>query len=254
MLFKDENTLKSICQQIIIPNLSLRDSDVEMFEDDPVEYIRRDIEGSDSDTRRRSAVELVKGLCMYYEDKVTPIMVAKAGELLKAYESNPRQNWKAKDIAMYIINAVGSRAKTGRKGITQVNPNAKVMEFYANVVLPELKDASSHSPILKADAIKFVTMFRYHLPKESFSVLFPLLIQYLKSPARVVHTYAAWAIERFLTITEENKVHRYGKNEVKPYAKDLLTNLFGALQHKESSENEYVMKGKVLMFHLSNIE
>jgi len=33
-------------------------SDEELFEDDPLDYIRRDLEGSDSDTRRRSALTL----------------------------------------------------------------------------------------------------------------------------------------------------------------------------------------------------
>jgi hypothetical protein len=36
-----------------------------------VEYIRRDIEGSDSDTRRRGACELVKGLTAKFPDVMT---------------------------------------------------------------------------------------------------------------------------------------------------------------------------------------
>ena len=40
----------------------LRESDVELFEDNAEEYIRRDLEGSDVDTRRRAACDLVKGL------------------------------------------------------------------------------------------------------------------------------------------------------------------------------------------------
>ncbi len=49
---------------------------MDLFEDDPVEYIRRDIEGSDSDTRRRSATELVKGLRKHYEQPCTQICSA----------------------------------------------------------------------------------------------------------------------------------------------------------------------------------
>ncbi len=45
-LFENPDTLASICANIILPNMSLRDSDVELFEDDPIEYIRRDMEGS----------------------------------------------------------------------------------------------------------------------------------------------------------------------------------------------------------------
>jgi exportin-2 (importin alpha re-exporter) len=52
-LFQDVGTLASICQQIVVPNLLLRAADVEAFEDNPMEFLRRDIEGSDADTRRR---------------------------------------------------------------------------------------------------------------------------------------------------------------------------------------------------------
>jgi exportin-2 (importin alpha re-exporter) len=45
-LFQNPETLRSICSLIVLPNMSLRESDVELFEDDPIEYIRRDLEGS----------------------------------------------------------------------------------------------------------------------------------------------------------------------------------------------------------------
>ena len=42
-LFEDPNTLASICERIIVPNIEMRDVDVELFEDNPEEYIRRDL-------------------------------------------------------------------------------------------------------------------------------------------------------------------------------------------------------------------
>ena len=45
-----------------MPNLRLRDDMEEMFEMNWLEYVRRDTEGSDNDTRRRAACELVRGL------------------------------------------------------------------------------------------------------------------------------------------------------------------------------------------------
>ncbi len=41
--------------------LQVRDEDEEVFDMNPIEYIRRDAEGSDSDTRRRAAADLVGG-------------------------------------------------------------------------------------------------------------------------------------------------------------------------------------------------
>ena len=42
-LFEDPNTLASICEKILVPNIEMRDVDVELFEDNPEEYIRRDL-------------------------------------------------------------------------------------------------------------------------------------------------------------------------------------------------------------------
>lgn len=44
-LFEEEATLASICEKIIVPNIEMRTCDVELFEDNPEEYIRRDLEG-----------------------------------------------------------------------------------------------------------------------------------------------------------------------------------------------------------------
>lgn len=52
------------------------DSDYELFEENPEEYIRRDIEGSDVDTRRRAACDLVKVLSKYFEAKIMEIFGA----------------------------------------------------------------------------------------------------------------------------------------------------------------------------------
>ena len=55
--FNSQEVLGQVVENVVLPNLSLRESDVELFEDEPIEYIRRDLEGSDSDTRRRAATD-----------------------------------------------------------------------------------------------------------------------------------------------------------------------------------------------------
>lgn len=48
-------------------------SDEELFEDNPEEYTRRDIEGSDVDTRRRAACDLVNTLSQNFEQRIMEI-------------------------------------------------------------------------------------------------------------------------------------------------------------------------------------
>ena len=43
-LFSSPQTLESFCERIILPNMVRRNFEQELFEDDPLEYLRRDIE------------------------------------------------------------------------------------------------------------------------------------------------------------------------------------------------------------------
>ena len=58
---------------------------MELFEDEPIEYIRRDLEGSDSDTRRRAASDLVRGLLEHFAKEVTGICLQYTNEYLAVF-------------------------------------------------------------------------------------------------------------------------------------------------------------------------
>ena len=73
-MFSDDNTLTQICNNVIVPNIKLRKTDSELFEDDPMSYIAKDVEGNDDGTRRRSAYLLVLGLRKNFEEKLTGLL------------------------------------------------------------------------------------------------------------------------------------------------------------------------------------
>lgn len=84
-LFSDASILNSICEKVILPNIEFRQSDEELFEDNAEEYIRRDIEGSDVDTRRRAACDLVKALSKSFEAPMTEIFGRYINAMLESY-------------------------------------------------------------------------------------------------------------------------------------------------------------------------
>ena len=57
--------------------------------------LRRYVQGSDSDTRRRGACELVKGLTAKFPDVMTQSVTGYVTALLGQYTSDPRGSWKA---------------------------------------------------------------------------------------------------------------------------------------------------------------
>jgi len=244
-LFKDPQALQNICEKIVVPNLELRDSDIVLFEDNPVEYIRRDIEGSDSDTRRKSATELVKGLRKHYEVQCTEICSSFVTSKLQIYLANPKKNWKEKDLAIYLVTALAIRGTTVSQGTTSVNQLVPIMDFFKSQILPEIQSTEVYSLVLKADALKFVSTFRQQLPKDIYIALFPFLINNLCSSNYVIHTYSASCIEKLLTVKDKTPlgiVARFSKNELKQFLAACLENLFKVLSINQSKENDYIMK------------
>jgi len=240
-LFGNAQSIKVFAEKVIIPQLKLRDSDLEDFEVNGIEYLRRDIEGSDSETRRRTTVNFVRGLCKFFEKEVTLILQGYVDQQLKLYQSNPSKNWMAKDVAMYIVVALAVRGSTRAKGATQLNPFINVAQFFSKQVVPELKGNIKENPVLKADCLKFVAVFRTHLPVEAYLALLPIIARYLEHPNYVVHSYAAISIERMLAVKERGKP-KLTKAHIKPFVKPLMSGLFTIFKHEESTENEYGMR------------
>jgi len=248
-LFEDPAVLGSICEKVIVPNMEMRECDVEMFEDNPEEFIRRDLEGSDVDTRRRAACDLVKGLSRHFEEKITSIFGMYVKTMLDKYNSNP-SFWKSKDAAMYLVTSLATRAKTAKHGITQTNELVNLSEFCSAHVIPELSNLSNTAqlPIVKADCIKYVMVFRSQLPPDAVKASLPSLVQLLTSPAVVVHTYAAAAIDKILIMKDADGKALVKSAELAPLAENLLKNLFGAFDQPGSNENEYIMKAVMRSF------
>jgi len=249
-LFEDSNVLGSICEKVIVPNMEMRECDVELFEDNPEEFIRRDLEGSDVDTRRRAACDLVKGLSRHFEEKITNIFGSYVKTMLDNYNANPSANWKSKDAAMYLVTSLATKAKTAKHGITQTNQLVNLAEFCSAQVAPELHNLANLDkfPILKADCVKYVMTFRSILPADIVKASLPSLVQLLKSKHNVVHTYAAATIDKILIMKNAEGKALLSSADLSPLAEDLLKNLFSAFDLPGSSENEYVMKAVMRSF------
>ncbi|CAH2051293.1 unnamed protein product [Thlaspi arvense] len=235
-LFAGDNVIKEICQGVVIPNVSLRDEDEEIFETNYTEFVRRDMEGSDVDTRRRIACELLKGLATNYKRQVTEVVSLEIQKLLSSFATQ----WKDKDCAIYLVVSLATNKARGASVSTDL---IDVQSFFANVILPELQSHDVNSfPMLKAGSLKFLTVFRTHLPKPFAIQLFPELVRFLRADSNVVHSYAASCIEKLLLVKDEGGKSRYVASDISPFLRQLMTNLFEALTFPESEENQYLMK------------
>lgn len=248
-LFEGPDVLTSICKDVIIPNMVFRVSDEELFADNAEEYIRRDIEGSDVDTRRRAACDLVRVLSHYYEEKITGIFSSYVQAMLQKYIENPWENWRDKDTVLYLVTSLASKGQTQRHGTTQTNQLVDLTSFATEHILPELqKDTGKTLPVLLADSIKYIMTFRSVLPRDMVVGSIPQLVRHLTACNQVVHTYAACAIEKILVMRAADGSALVKSDELVPVAPDLLKNLFKTMDFPGSEENEYVMKAVMRTF------
>lgn len=245
--FNNAATLGQVVEKVILPNLSLRDSDMELFEDEPIEFIRRDLEGSDSDTRRRAATDFLRQLMEQFEQLVTNVVFKYIDHYLSEYQKDPKNNWRAKDTAIYLFSSIAAKGTaTASHGVKSTNKNVNVIEFFQKNIATDLVSDSGVEPILKVDAIKYLYTFRSQMTKEQWRVAFPLLVKHLGSENYVVYTYAAIAVERILYLTGDDRQPVINQADVSSSSKDLLEHLFNLIQHdaapEKVQENEFLMK------------
>lgn len=242
-LFEADSTLGEIVMKIVIPNLKFRECDEELFEDDPKEYILTEVEGSDSESRRRCSQDLLRAMCRHFEEKTTQICIGHIQTMLAKYSSDPNNNWREKDAAIHLMLGIAVR-KESSLGVSETNPGVNIMDFFTSHILTDLQDTNHTSqPVVKATALKFVTTFRNQFSKEELIQLFPMIIAQMGSLIVVVHTFATYSIERILTTKEgSTKQFKFGRAELQPFLMPLFTSLFGIVDNADLDENDYVMK------------
>eukprot|EP00929_Paragymnodinium_shiwhaense_P111726 TRINITY_DN80014_c0_g1_i1.p1 TRINITY_DN80014_c0_g1~~TRINITY_DN80014_c0_g1_i1.p1 ORF type:complete len:959 (+),score=227.64 TRINITY_DN80014_c0_g1_i1:109-2985(+) len=252
--FEDPSVLSGICEKVVFPNILLRDSDVELFEDNPLEYIRRDIEGADQDTRRRSSMDLVKAMGKLNEAKVTEILIGYVRSLMdKSRQVPANQSERYKDACIYLCIAMAVRGQTAKEGVLVTNANVNVMDFFTSLVAPELQGNVNQTPVLRASCLKFMTVFRNQIPKEQIGTVLPAICGHVASQNPVVHTYAAICIEKLISVKDKNAqgvaALRYDPAQMRPHilptVEPMLQTIAGS---KGIPMNEYLMRAVARIF------
>lgn len=245
--FQEESVLSQITEKVILQNVMLRESDIEMFEDEPIEFIRRDLEGSDSDTRRRAATDFLRQLLEKFEVQVTNVVTQYTEHYFVEYAKNPAENWKSKDTAVYLFSAIAAKgAATATHGVTSVNPLVNITDFFQQHLAGDLISDSGVHPILKIGVIKYLYSFRSLITRQQWQEVLPMLVKHLGSSEYVIYTYAAVALERILSLTDASGVAVIPAETIAPLAGELLEHLFSLMERNPSppkvQENEFLMR------------
>lgn len=243
VLLGEDSRLRILCDQTVLPNLSLREGDVEAFDDSATEFIERDVEGSDFHTRRRAACDLIRALLSSFPEKAGQLFMSEVSALLRRYEGG---DWKAMDTAIYLVTSLaleGSATNSQRGAKQTLNPMVPFESFLQSTILPEFASAvSGHShPIVKADTIRFIATFRNHIAPQYLPGILQHLQQWISSKHEVLFSYSVHCLERLLTIQEPSGSLRIGAQMFEPAAGALLSGICGRLA-SDKIPNPYAMR------------
>lgn len=246
------SVMESLVQRVILPNVGMKESEEELFEDEPLAWVKREVEGStETDTPRLSSLAFLRSLLEHFTQDITAIISSYINAYLEQYMANPSTEWRKKDSAIWLMTGVAARGSTGRHGVSQTSTNSlvNVVEFFSNHIYADLQAAmGSVHPILKVDAIRYLHTFRNQLTKEQLLSVTPLLVQHLQSENTGIATYAAIAVESILLLRAEGKKELlFTPQDVQPFAEQTLLALFGRIESGDTpervAENEFLMKG-----------
>ena len=245
--FSEESTLNQVVERVILPNMTLRDSDMELFEDEPIEFIRRDLEGSDSDTRRRAATDFLRQLMAKFESLISTVVLRYVDHYMTDYSKDPSANWKSKDTAIYLYSSIAAKGTiTTSQGVTNTNDFVNVIDFFQKRIANDLVSDAGAEPVLQVDAIKYLYMFRSQITATQWQDAFPLLVKHLGSSNYVVYTYAAIALERTMALTTSTKQPVINRTSVEGLSAQLLQHLFSLIEKEiepaKLQENEFLMR------------
>jgi exportin-2 (importin alpha re-exporter) len=134
--------------------------------------------------------------------------------------------------------------------VTAVNELIPIGDFLRAHVMPELQRVEGE-PMVKAACIKYISTFRNQLGREDLTALLGVLVQFAGSASYVVHTYAASAIERILTVKDKVADAATGRtvaqprlppDAVTPVVLPVVTTLLTRMSAAGYPENDYLMK------------
>lgn len=206
--FDNPAVFQSCCELIIFPNLNLFESDIDLMKDEPDAYISREVEGSNSFTRRRAACNIIRALMKAFPHH-NQVFVTYVQAL-----AADNSDWKKKSSLITLVTAVSLSGNTAgtQRGATTLTQVLPFMDFFTGIIVPLLTpsnpmpEANSNEAILTADAIRFVTTFRIFLLKD-WQPICERLGSWLSSPDHITSSLAAHALERWIAI-RANTVER----------------------------------------------
>jgi len=214
----------------------ITENDLEQFESSPDTYISNDLEEADTETRRRNCINLVHALGRAYD--ISSIVMNIVHSELAKYNADTRTNWTSKVNVINFLIGAHAVQYTLRTGATMVTATAaEIEELLKSCIFPELdklEDISQESTFIKTACVKYLFIFRNHIPADWIVPLMTKLSDLLKHKNKVLATYACATIERFFFVKAPDKKPVINRESLSKFLVNILSPLCELLTHQQN--------------------
>lgn len=150
-----------------------------------------EMESTDLMTPRREAIELIKVLCASSNgNNIKKALFGGVNQLINEYNQNKQQNWRQQLLATDLMIGLSVLGQTKALGVTRITPGIPLEQFFQTHIFVELQGAQN--PLVLARCIRFLNMFRIHLPSNTIlNATVNLAQRCLNQHGEVISSYTA---------------------------------------------------------------
>ncbi|KAJ1366069.1 hypothetical protein KIN20_026653 [Parelaphostrongylus tenuis] len=180
--------------------------------------------------------DLVRALCRKYEDRLVSIL----SQIVQLLCSDG--DWLKLDVVYCLVTAIATKTGTAKGGVTSTTSLINVGDYYTSQVQGHLSGSVDDTPILKADAFKFVVTFRNQLSADVLVEVVQAANRVLTSRLPILQKYAAYALDKLLLVKQPNSTVSLLTASVVPVG-SLLNNLVRSFDMDPKAQNSpYLIK------------
>ena len=211
----DDNQINNLIQNLISPNLQMTEKEQEEFEDNPVSYLKVELEENDMESNKYYAINLLRQIINQNPKIIDNFIIPTINSNLQNYSQNKQNFWNLKIIAINLIFAVQIKTFAQRIGVTELNQNStlNLNNMISEVFMKEFQDFNS--PIVsQVYTLKFLTTFRLQIQKEFLPQVLNILINILNNSNNITKNACLLTVEKILFMRDKNTREALTKDAV----------------------------------------
>ena len=157
--------LNQIFENIILPNMAMTQKEEEDFDENPIEFLKTEFEEYDMSSNKYFSINLLQIIISHNPNVNKEIIFPKISSFLSEYNSDKKNKWNKKLMAINLLFASCIKTFAQRFGATELNPNSlfKDIDSLINeIFVKEFQDYNSPI-IIQIYSLKFLSTFRLQI-------------------------------------------------------------------------------------------